>query len=160
MAAKSIQQMLDVLSNECQPDQAQLPLPDCWGFAAAPTLNTLLLLRSKRQHPQRDAAALDQPDDAYVAVVESSHSFLSNHCVDAMADAYQLSHLCTGLAGSLMGGQLPDAAAVQAAQQHIRQEIDEVWSHEAVCRGVAHAKSGKTAADELHIVIAACWSLY
>eukprot|EP00775_Hariotina_reticulata_P012286 gene12286-biopygen14184 len=143
MAAESMQQMLDLLANECQPDQGPLPLPDCWGFAAAPTLNTLLLRQSKRQQPQRDADALEQPDDAYVAVMESSHSFLSNHCVDAMADAYQLSQLCTGLTGSLMGGHLPDAAAVQAAQQHIRQKIDEVWSHEAVCRGVAHAKSGE-----------------
>jgi hypothetical protein len=143
MASENIKQVLDLLAVQCQPDQAPLPLPDCWGFAAAPTLTALQLRQNRRQQPHRDATASDHPDDSYLSVLESSHSFLSNHCVDAMADAYQLDHLCTGFAGSLMGGQLPDAAAVQAAQQHIRQKIDEVWSHEAVCRGVAHAKAGK-----------------
>lgn len=135
---------------------AVLPGTDTWGFDQTPSLNQLEDRACRRVAALQPS--LDEPCNSYaepgsyVASLESSHAFASNHCVQAMADAYGISEITNALSGSVLGG-LADSASASAAVQAIRQQVDSAWSTEAVRRGVVCAKSGEVSL----LLRRSCW---
>lgn len=150
---------------------AHTAVQQCWGFAdPVPSLLTLKReaaakqATNTRQSPQHTGPV--ENEGSYITRLESSHAFLSNACVAAMAAALGLSDLTTSLAGSMFAAAgaaaLPAAAgsASQAnsqawqgaaanltadlASEAVQQQVDHAWADEAVKRGVAHAKAGKS----------------
>jgi hypothetical protein len=97
----------------------------CWGFAhPLPSLLHLLqrgpaAQQPPRQHPPDHTS--DTVDETYITQLESSHAFISNACVAAMADAMGISSVADSLAGSILtkpaaaqadaGSALPPSAA-------------------------------------------------
>lgn len=142
-----VDRLLAVLGLEAADVSRSAVLPDSWGFCSAPSLQQLTRTADSQRRVSADNAVrvLDAPSDAesdgYVSILQSSPSFVSNHCVHAMSEAYGLTQFTNSLCGSLLAGsnqQIAAAAAVHA----IKQQVDGAWSAEAVRRGVACAKSG------------------
>lgn len=86
----------------------------CWGFAQPlPSLLHLLqrgpaAQQPPRQHPPDHTS--DIIEETFITQLDSSHAFISNACVAAMADALGISSVTDSLAGSILS---PHPAADQ-----------------------------------------------
>ena len=135
-------QALQHLEVQCPQLQTEASVADFaqWGFAHAPTLEELYAnLASKKAGHLQD----EEEPEGYFAALHASRAFASPYCVDAMARAYGLSDLLSGLSGTLVSPDPVPASGSDAAIQQIREAINCAWSDEALRRGVEAAKSGK-----------------
>jgi hypothetical protein len=131
--------------------------PSVWGFSLGHVTLQQLQQHHDNCHTGNDEAAASTAAAAaaatYLSSLETDHTFVSNHCVAAMAQQLGLSQYTDCLAGTLQAAAaaLPDAAAAEAALAAVRQEIDGAWSKEAVWRGVAFAKEGASYVKHLRL---------
>ncbi|CAL5227418.1 g10378 [Coccomyxa viridis] len=112
-------------------------VPECkasdWGFAKLPSIDSLF------------ASIENGHESPFMDRLLSSRTFHSPDCSEAMAELLHVTRVLEGLQGSAL--LPPKTAASREAVKELRNSlksgIKSAWSHEALRRGIASAKSGE-----------------